>query len=183
MKETSGVCKKANTLNGATVYIELQCSMYTTNILLTSKREMCADYETCLSAVCYIFFSDYYGFFLSIVVFITRTPQRIPHVLSTIHDGRTVVSIQHDMTPIWAELTCAVLWTDVVMKFLQRVAQEIWTRLSVYRACCIVLREVHVSWICFAASPHTASASLLRCSKNVQLTAWVTNELMGDRTH
>jgi hypothetical protein len=69
------------------------------------------------------------------------------------------------MTQNRAELTSAVLWTDVVVKVFERVTQEIRTRLVVYGACSVVLCEVVVRRRRSAPPPHTTPASHLRVSE------------------
>jgi len=68
---------------------------------------------------------------------------------------------------MWADLTRAVLWTDVFVKFLQRVTQKIWARHIISSASSIVLCEDVVKSRRSAASPHTASASSFRFSESI----------------
>jgi len=67
-----------------------------------------------------------------------------------------------------ADLTRTVLWTDVFVKFLQRVTQKIWARHNVSSASGIVLCEDVVKCRRSAASPHTASASSFRFSESIR---------------
>ena len=67
-----------------------------------------------------------------------------------------------------ADLTRAVLWTDVYVKFLQRVTQKIWAGHIVSSASSIVLCEAVVTCRRSAVSPHTASASSSRFSESMR---------------
>jgi len=67
-----------------------------------------------------------------------------------------------------ADLTRAVLWTDVDVKFLQRVTQKIWARHNISSASSVVLCWSVVTCRRSAASPHTASASSSRFSESIR---------------